>query len=164
MRIPALFFGSFFVPIGLLWVYPSSQDDSDTKKAGMAGLPKLSYTGLCPLLVPGYLGLVRLLTFQSFRNHVITGAYQEWWPRCVSQPYYFPKFILITSSLPIQLYLVDSFVYAASAVSASSVSRLSLFYSYEFTESRQPAFSLAARVCFSLIRPTNVRYSWAWGR
>ena len=68
-----------------------------------------------------------------FVNHVMTGAYQEWWPHCVSEPSYLPKFILITSSLPIQLYLVDSFVYAASAVSAASVSRLALFYCYHVT-------------------------------
>lgn len=55
----------------------------------------------------------------------------------MSKPSYIPKFILNKSSLPIQLYLVDSFVYAASAVSAASVSRLTLFYSYQRHDSHR---------------------------
>jgi len=64
----------------------------------------------------------------------------------------------MTSSLPIQLYLVDSFVYAASAVSAASVSHLAFFYCYQrHTDSfEQLALPLAARICLSLVRSANV--------
>ncbi|KAF8225144.1 MFS general substrate transporter [Tricholoma matsutake] len=73
MRMPALFFGSFFVPIGLFWF-------------GWSAQAKIHW--IMPIIGTGIFG-----------------------------------FGLMTCYLPIQLYLVDAFVYAASAVSAASVFR-----------------------------------------
>ncbi|KAG9219127.1 hypothetical protein CCMSSC00406_0001537 [Pleurotus cornucopiae] len=73
MRVPALIFGSFFVPIGLLY----------------APLFALSVNFVLTMLFPvGIFG-----------------------------------FGLMTTFLPIQLYLVDAFSYAASALAAASVLR-----------------------------------------
>ncbi|KAF8800562.1 MFS general substrate transporter [Phlegmacium glaucopus] len=68
MRIPALFFGSIFVPIGLLWY-------------GWSAAAKVHW--IMPIIDSGIFG-----------------------------------FGMPTTSLPIQLYLVDSFTYAARAMSA----------------------------------------------
>ncbi|PFH49928.1 hypothetical protein AMATHDRAFT_146557 [Amanita thiersii Skay4041] len=68
MRIPALFFGSFFVPIGLFWY-------------GWSAQAKLHW--MMPIVGTGFFGF---------------------------------------GILPIQLYLVDAFVYAASALAAASAS------------------------------------------
>ncbi|KAF5344334.1 hypothetical protein D9758_013246 [Tetrapyrgos nigripes] len=76
MRIPALFFGSFFVPVGLFWY-------------GWSAQAKIHW--IMPIIGTGIFG-----------------------------------FGLMTSFLPIQLYLVDTFTYAASAISAASTIR-SLF-------------------------------------
>ncbi|KAK7437926.1 hypothetical protein VKT23_018361 [Stygiomarasmius scandens] len=76
MRIPALFFGSFFVPVGLFWY-------------GWSAQAKVHW--IMPIIGTGIFG-----------------------------------FGLMTAYLPIQLYLVDTFTYAASAVAAASVFR-SLF-------------------------------------
>lgn len=58
MRIPSLIFGSFFVPIGLLYVLliDTTFHSDRTAKAGMDGLLKLKYFGLCPSLEQLYLG------------------------------------------------------------------------------------------------------------
>ncbi|KAF8966560.1 multidrug resistance protein 4 [Flammula alnicola] len=74
MRMPALFIGSFFVPIGLLWF-------------GWSAQAKIHW--IMPIIGSGIFGF---------------GAY-------------------FSSSLPIQLYLVDAFTFAASATSAASVFR-----------------------------------------
>ncbi|KAF9009997.1 major facilitator superfamily domain-containing protein [Cyathus striatus] len=76
MRIPALFFGSFFVPIGLFWY-------------GWSADAKLHW--IMPIIGSGIFGFGMMTTF-----------------------------------LPIQLYLVDAFTYAASATAAAAVFR-SLF-------------------------------------
>lgn len=76
MRIPALFFGSLFVPVGLLWYGWSAQ---------------LHAHWIMPIIGSAIYG-----------------------------------FGMMTTYLPIQLYLVDSFSYAASALAAASVFR-SLF-------------------------------------
>ncbi|THU82299.1 multidrug resistance protein 4 [Dendrothele bispora CBS 962.96] len=76
MRIPALIFGSFFVPVGLFWY-------------GWSAQAKVHW--IMPIIGTGIFG-----------------------------------FGLMTAYLPIQLYLVDTFTYAASAVAAASVFR-SLF-------------------------------------
>ncbi|KAG5650905.1 hypothetical protein H0H81_010579, partial [Sphagnurus paluster] len=70
MRIPALFFGSFFVPIGLFWY-------------GWSAQAKLHW--IMPIIGSGIFG-----------------------------------FGMMSSFLPIQLYLVDAFRFAASATSAAS--------------------------------------------
>ncbi|KAK0434636.1 major facilitator superfamily domain-containing protein [Armillaria borealis] len=76
MRIPALFFGSLFVPVGLLWYGWSAQ------------------------------------------------LHAHWMMPIIGSAIY--GFGMMTTYLPIQLYLVDSFSYAASALAAASVFR-SLF-------------------------------------
>lgn len=76
MRVPALVFGSFFVPVGLFWY-------------GWSAQAKLHW--IMPIIGSGIFGFGMMTTF-----------------------------------LPIQLYLVDSFEFAASAVAASSVSLLFL--------------------------------------
>ncbi|KAG6873670.1 hypothetical protein C0995_012604 [Termitomyces sp. Mi166 len=73
MRIPALFFGSFFVPIGLFWYGWSAN----------AGIH-----WIMPIIGTGIFG-----------------------------------FGMMSSFLPIQLYLVDAFRFAASATAAASVFR-----------------------------------------
>ncbi|KAJ8523509.1 hypothetical protein ONZ45_g32 [Pleurotus djamor] len=73
MRIPALIFGSFFVPIGLFWY-------------GWSAQARLHW--IMPIIGSGIFG-----------------------------------FGLMTTFLPIQLYLVDAFAYAASALAAASVLR-----------------------------------------
>ncbi|KAF8155763.1 multidrug resistance protein 4 [Crassisporium funariophilum] len=76
MRIPALFFGSFFVPVGIFWY-------------GWSAQAKLHW--IMPIIGSGIFGFGMMTTF-----------------------------------LPIQLYLVDSFTYAASATAAAALFR-SLF-------------------------------------
>ncbi|KAL0949681.1 hypothetical protein HGRIS_009719 [Hohenbuehelia grisea] len=73
MRVPALIFGSFFVPIGVLWY-------------GWSAQAKLHW--MMPIVGSGIFG-----------------------------------FGLMTTFLPIQLYLVDAFKYAASALAAASTLR-----------------------------------------
>ncbi|KIO12834.1 hypothetical protein M404DRAFT_12954 [Pisolithus tinctorius Marx 270] len=73
MRVPALIFGSFFVPVGLLWYGWSAQ----------AGIH-----WIMPIIGTSIYG-----------------------------------FGLMTTFLPIQLYLVDAFVYSASAIAAASFFR-----------------------------------------
>ncbi|KIM47059.1 hypothetical protein M413DRAFT_440604 [Hebeloma cylindrosporum] len=80
MRIPALFFGSFFVPIGIFWY-------------GWSAQAKIHW--IMPIIGAGIFGFGMMTTF-----------------------------------LPIQLYLVDSFVYAASAVSAASLFRALLGFAF----------------------------------
>ncbi|KAF9447358.1 MFS general substrate transporter [Macrolepiota fuliginosa MF-IS2] len=80
MRMPALFFGSFFIPIGLLWY-------------GWSAQAKLHW--IMPIIGSGIFGF---------------GA--------------------MTNFLPIQLYLVDAFTYAASAVAASMVFRSLLGFTF----------------------------------
>jgi multidrug resistance protein len=80
MRIPALFIGSFFVPVGLLWY-------------GWSAQAKIHW--IMPIIGPGIFG-----------------------------------FGLLSCFLPITLYLVDSFKYAASAVAASSVFRSLLAFAF----------------------------------
>ncbi|TFK38130.1 multidrug resistance protein 4 [Crucibulum laeve] len=73
MRIPALFFGSFFVPIGLFWYGWSAQAKTHW---------------IMPVIGSGIFGFGMMTTF-----------------------------------LPIQLYLVDAFTFAASAIAAAAVFR-----------------------------------------
>ncbi|KAG1892583.1 multidrug resistance protein 4 [Suillus subluteus] len=73
MRIPALIFGSFFVPVGLFWY-------------GWSAQAKAHF--MMPIIGTAIFG-----------------------------------FGLMTSFLPIQLYLVDTFTYAASAIAAASMFR-----------------------------------------
>ncbi|KAG2348787.1 MFS general substrate transporter [Suillus weaverae] len=73
MRIPALIFGSFFVPVGLFWYGWSAQAEAHF---------------MMPIIGTAIFG-----------------------------------FGLMTSFLPIQLYLVDTFAYAASATAAASTFR-----------------------------------------
>ncbi|KAF5381256.1 hypothetical protein D9615_008392 [Tricholomella constricta] len=73
MRMPALFFGSFFVPIGLFWY-------------GWSAQAKLHW--MMPIVGSGIFG-----------------------------------FGVVTTTLPILLYLVDAFEYAASATAAAYVLR-----------------------------------------
>jgi len=80
MRVPALIFGSLFVPVGLFWYGWSSQ-------------AKLHW--IMPIIGSGIFGFGMMTTF-----------------------------------LPIQLYLVDSFTYAASALSAASVFRSLLGFAF----------------------------------
>ncbi|KAJ6615652.1 multidrug resistance protein 4 [Mycena sp. CBHHK59/15] len=80
MRIPALFFGSFFVPIGLFWY-------------GWSAQAKLHW--IMPIIGSGIFGFGMMSTF-----------------------------------LPIQLYLVDAFTFAASALSAASVFRSLLGFAF----------------------------------
>ncbi|KAF8903320.1 major facilitator superfamily domain-containing protein [Gymnopilus junonius] len=80
MRIPALAFGSLFVPIGLFWYGWSAQ----------AGIH-----WIMPIIGTGIFGFGMMTTF-----------------------------------LPIQLYLVDSFVYAASATSAAALFRSLLGFAF----------------------------------
>ncbi|KAG0709503.1 multidrug resistance protein 4 [Suillus ampliporus] len=73
MRVPALIFGSLFVPVGLFWY-------------GWSAQAKIHF--MMPIVGTGIFG-----------------------------------FGLMTTFLPIQLYLVDTFTYAASAVAAASMFR-----------------------------------------
>ncbi|KAG6916739.1 hypothetical protein DXG01_005559 [Tephrocybe rancida] len=80
MRIPALFFGSFFVPIGLFWYGWSAQ---------------AHIHWIMPIIGSGIFGFGMLCSF-----------------------------------LPIQLYLVDAFQYAASATAAALVFRSMLGFAF----------------------------------
>jgi hypothetical protein len=80
MRMPALFFGSWFVPIGLFWY-------------GWSAQAKLHW--IMPIIGTGIFG-----------------------------------FALMTVYLPIQLYLVDAFTYAASATAAAAVFRSLLGFAF----------------------------------
>ena len=80
MRIPALFFGSFFVPIGIFWY-------------GWSAQAKLHW--IMPIIGSGIFAFGMMTTF-----------------------------------LPIQLYLVDSFQFAASAVAAAAMFRSLLGFAF----------------------------------
>ncbi|KIM47070.1 hypothetical protein M413DRAFT_268955 [Hebeloma cylindrosporum] len=80
MRIPALFFGSFFVPIGIFWY-------------GWSAQAKLHW--IMPIIGSGIFGFGMMTTF-----------------------------------LPIQLYLVDTFAFAASATSAAALFRSLLGFAF----------------------------------
>ncbi|KAF8214119.1 multidrug resistance protein 4 [Mycena galopus ATCC 62051] len=80
MRIPALIFGSLFVPVGLFWY-------------GWSAEAKIHW--IMPIIGSGIFGFGMMCTF-----------------------------------LPIQLYLVDTFMYAASALSAASVFRSLLGFAF----------------------------------
>ncbi|KAF9222102.1 MFS general substrate transporter [Gyrodon lividus] len=80
MRVPALIFGSFFVPIGLFWY-------------GWSAQAKIHW--IMPIIGTTIYG-----------------------------------FGLMTTFLPIQLYLVDTFTYAASALAAASVFRSMLGFAF----------------------------------
>ncbi|KAJ7217316.1 major facilitator superfamily domain-containing protein [Mycena pura] len=80
MRIPALIFGSLFVPVGLFWY-------------GWSARPAVHW--IMPIIGSGIFGFGMMSTF-----------------------------------LPIQLYLVDSFTFAASALSAASVFRSLLGFAF----------------------------------
>ncbi|KAG2369917.1 multidrug resistance protein 4 [Suillus spraguei] len=80
MRIPALIFGSFFVPVGLLWY-------------GWSAQAKVHF--MMPIIGTAIFG-----------------------------------FGLMTSFLPISLYLVDTFTYAASATAAASMFRSLLGFGF----------------------------------
>ncbi|EPT02765.1 hypothetical protein FOMPIDRAFT_1022680 [Fomitopsis schrenkii] len=80
MRLPALVFGSLFVPIGLFWYGWSAQAKTHW---------------IMPIIGSGIFG-----------------------------------FGMMTVFLPIQLYLVDSFTYAASALAAASVFRSMLGFAF----------------------------------
>ncbi|KAK7466360.1 hypothetical protein VKT23_005087 [Stygiomarasmius scandens] len=80
MRIPALFIGSLFVPIGLFWY-------------GWSAQARIHW--IMPIIGSGIFGFGMMATF-----------------------------------LPAQLYLVDSFTYAASALAAASVSRCLLGFAF----------------------------------
>ncbi|KAH6917753.1 multidrug resistance protein 4 [Coprinopsis sp. MPI-PUGE-AT-0042] len=80
MRIPALFFGSLFVPVGIFWY-------------GWSAQAKLHW--IMPIIGSGIFA-----------------------------------FGMMTSFLPIQLYLVDSFHFAASAVAASGMFRSLLGFAF----------------------------------
>jgi multidrug resistance protein len=80
MRIPALIFGSFFVPVGVLWYGWSAQAKTHW---------------IMPIIGTTFFG-----------------------------------FGLMTTFLPIQLYLVDAFTYAASALAAASVFRSMLGFAF----------------------------------
>ncbi|KAF9023698.1 multidrug resistance protein 4 [Hymenopellis radicata] len=80
MRIPALFFGSFFVPIGLFWYGWSAQ---------------AQVHWIMPIIGSGIFGFGMMTTF-----------------------------------IPIQLYLVDTFMFAASALAAASVFRSLLGFAF----------------------------------
>ncbi|KAI0347386.1 multidrug resistance protein 4 [Trametopsis cervina] len=79
-RIPALIFGSFFVPIGLFWY-------------GWSAQARIHW--IMPIIGSGIFGFGMMTTF-----------------------------------LPIQLYLVDTFTYAASALAAASVFRSTLGFAF----------------------------------
>ncbi|KAG2361225.1 major facilitator superfamily domain-containing protein [Suillus spraguei] len=80
MRVPALIFGSFFVPVGLLWY-------------GWSAQAKAHF--MMPIIGTAIFG-----------------------------------FGLMTTFLPIQLYLVDTFTYAASATAAASTFRSLLGFAF----------------------------------
>ncbi|KAJ8597731.1 multidrug resistance protein 4 [Rhizopogon salebrosus TDB-379] len=80
MRVPPLIFGSFFVPVGILWYGWSAQAHVHF---------------MMPIIGTAIFG-----------------------------------FGLMTTFLPIQLYLVDTFTYAASAVAAASVFRSMLGFAF----------------------------------
>ncbi|KAI0352812.1 multidrug resistance protein 4 [Trametes cingulata] len=79
-RIPALIFGSFFVPVGIFWY-------------GWSAQARLHW--IMPIIGTGIFGFGMMTTF-----------------------------------LPIQLYLVDTFTYAASALAAASVFRSMLGFAF----------------------------------
>ncbi|KAI9056554.1 multidrug resistance protein 4 [Trametes sanguinea] len=79
-RIPALIFGSFFVPIGVFWY-------------GWSAQARIHW--IMPIIGTGIFGFGMMTTF-----------------------------------LPIQLYLVDTFTYAASALAAASVFRSMLGFAF----------------------------------
>ncbi|KAI0091946.1 multidrug resistance protein 4 [Irpex rosettiformis] len=79
-RVPALIFGSFFVPVGLFWY-------------GWSAQAKIHW--IMPIIGTGVFG-----------------------------------FGMMTTYLPIQLYLVDTFTYAASALAAASVFRSTLGFAF----------------------------------
>ncbi|KAG2132056.1 multidrug resistance protein 4 [Suillus clintonianus] len=80
MRVPALIFGSLFVPVGLLWY-------------GWSAQAKIHF--MMPIIGTAIFG-----------------------------------FGLLTAFLPIQLYLVDTFTYAASATAAASALRSLLAFAF----------------------------------
>lgn len=72
-------------------------------------------------------------------------------------------------SLPLQLYLIDTFTYAASALAAGIVSALSFFYflvmiELKYTNSHPlrdaAGFPCTVRVCIPTICPADVRCAW----
>ncbi|KAF8966604.1 multidrug resistance protein 4 [Flammula alnicola] len=93
MRIPALFFGSFFVPIGLFWY-------------GWSAQAKLHW--MMPIVGSGIFGFGMMTTFALSER----------------------RLIILNNSLPILLYLVDSFAYAASATAAASLFRSLLGFAF----------------------------------
>ncbi|KAG6849851.1 hypothetical protein H0H93_004345 [Arthromyces matolae] len=92
MRIPALFFGSFFVPIGLFWY-------------GWSAQAKIHW--IMPIIGTGIFGFV--FTVLASITPTLTSS---------------------KTSLPIQLYLVDAFRFAASATAAASVFRSMLGFAF----------------------------------
>ncbi|KAE9404187.1 multidrug resistance protein 4 [Gymnopus androsaceus JB14] len=91
MRIPALAFGSLFIPIGLFWY-------------GWSAQAKIHW--IMPIIGSGIFG------FGEYTSSPWIFAWLTW------------KFLgMMTTFLPIQLYLVDAFEFAASALAAASVMR-----------------------------------------
>ncbi|KAF4574845.1 hypothetical protein EYR36_006196 [Pleurotus pulmonarius] len=95
MRVPALIFGSFFVPIGLLYAPLFALSASYLRIDGAHALSSWY----------GWSAQARLHWIMPIIGSGIFG------------------FGLMTTFLPIQLYLVDAFSYAASALAAASVLR-----------------------------------------
>ncbi|KAF8068729.1 major facilitator superfamily domain-containing protein [Lyophyllum atratum] len=99
MRIPALFFGSFFVPIGLFWY-------------GWSAQAKIHW--IMPIIGSGIFGFGMMSSLYVHSLRLVA-------PELIPEP---------TCSLPIQLYLVDAFRYAASATAAASVFRSMLGFAF----------------------------------
>ena len=115
MRIPVLIAGSLFIPVGLLYVrhlYSNGWQSLTNFTVGMDGLLMLGFIGSCPSLVLEFMALAL-------------------WPACEDELKSLANVPIADPipSLPITLYLIDSFTYAASATSATNVFRKCVFNS-----------------------------------
>jgi hypothetical protein len=124
-------------PIGLLWAILLSTHYSSDEWLyfvdGSDGQLEHQSIGLCLLLDLGFLVLVRVSSFSPSVVDHWCRIIQLWWPACkppqciTPKARYSPHFL---ASLPITLYLVDAFTFAASAVAAASTFRSLLGFAF----------------------------------
>ncbi|PPR01247.1 hypothetical protein CVT24_006011 [Panaeolus cyanescens] len=113
MRIPALFLGALLIPVGLFWY-------------GWSAQAKIHW--IMPIIGSGIFG------FGTYLSRLPPFFISPVKPRAPLAPTAVDdinsKFRRLSYTLPIQLYLVDAFTYAASATSAASVFRSLLGFAF----------------------------------
>ncbi|KAK7060842.1 hypothetical protein VNI00_000575 [Paramarasmius palmivorus] len=119
MRVPPLIFGSLFIPVGLLWY-------------GWSAQKKLHW--IMPIIGSGIFGFGEANSKQMSNDGLILfAAILRADDLLVSFHRSSLPLLRLTppsTSLPISLYLVDAFTYAASALSAASVLRSLLGFAF----------------------------------